>query len=417
MQSIPAVFAVVKGQPIPLFQGALPEAQVRQYLDELLRVAEANGVTGRVQVGDAPVAEAEPEVDPRYDEAYDAIERGDLDAAAAAYRSLLDQSPGDADAQAGLGQVELLRRTQALDERAVRQAAAENPDDVAAQSAVADLDLLGGQVEDAFSRLLDLVRRLSGSERDAARTHLRRACSSWSATRTTGSPRPAPPWPTRCSDRPCEGRPSSIRGAAVCLSERAGQRRNRKMTRITTMTSARMAMVRVFIGAPFGGGRGLSPPCLLAPHRANVLRTARRQSQAPQVAPRREPRRQQLPAQPPVEPRRGPFVVVRREECPVVRQPEQQAVDQGSPEAAALVLGCDRDLDQLEVATEPLVRDHRRHRPRPCRSTTARARRCSRRRTRPGARQQQRGAAEPGVAACAGSCSRRNRSTASSGSS
>ena len=172
VQSIPAVFAVVKGQPIPLFQGALPEAQVRQYLDELLRVAEANGVSGRVQVGDAPVAEPEPEVDPRYDEAYDAIERGDLDAAAAAYRSLLDQSPGDADAQAGLGQVELLRRTQALDERAVRQAAAENPDDVAAQSAMADLDLLGGQVEDAFSRLLDLVRRLSGSERDAARTHL-----------------------------------------------------------------------------------------------------------------------------------------------------------------------------------------------------------------------------------------------------
>ena len=172
VQSIPAVFAVVKGQPIPLFQGALPEAQVRQYLDELLRVAEANGVSGRVQVGDAPVAEAEPEVDPRYDEAYDAIERGDLDAAAAAYRSLLDQSPGDVDAQAGLGQVELLRRTQALDERAVRQTAAENPDDVAAQSAVADLDLLAGQVEDAFSRLLDLVRRLSGSERDAARTHL-----------------------------------------------------------------------------------------------------------------------------------------------------------------------------------------------------------------------------------------------------
>jgi putative thioredoxin len=173
VQSIPAVFAVVKGQPIPLFQGALPEAQVRQYLDELLRVAEANGVAGRVQVGDAPAeAEPEPEVDPRYDEAYDAIERGDLDAAAAAYRSLLDQSPGDADAQAGLGQVELLRRTQSLDERTARQAAAEQPDDVAAQAAVADLDLLSGNVEGAFARLLDLVQRLSGSERDAARTHL-----------------------------------------------------------------------------------------------------------------------------------------------------------------------------------------------------------------------------------------------------
>ena len=85
---------------------------------------------------------------------------------------LLDQAPGDPEAQAGLGQVELLRRTQGLDPQAARQAAADRPDDVAAQTAVADLDLLGGHVEDAFARLLDLVRRLSGTERDAARTHL-----------------------------------------------------------------------------------------------------------------------------------------------------------------------------------------------------------------------------------------------------
>jgi putative thioredoxin len=173
VQSIPAVFAVVKGQPVPLFQGALPEPQVRQYLDELMRVAEANGVNGRVQVTEqAPETEAEPEVDPRWDDAYDAIERGDLDAASAAYRALLDQTPGDPDAQAGLGQVELLRRTQGLDQKTARQAAADSPDDVAAQTAVADLDLLGGHVEDAFARLLDLVRRLSGDDRDAARTHL-----------------------------------------------------------------------------------------------------------------------------------------------------------------------------------------------------------------------------------------------------
>jgi putative thioredoxin len=109
VQSIPAVFAVVKGQPVPLFQGALPEAQVRQYLDELLRVAEANGVTGRLAVGEAPEADPdEPAVDRRYDDAYDAIERGDLEAAASAYRSLLADNPTDPDARAGLGQVELL---------------------------------------------------------------------------------------------------------------------------------------------------------------------------------------------------------------------------------------------------------------------------------------------------------------------
>ena len=173
VQSIPAIFAVVKGQPIPLFQGALPEAEVRRFLDELLRVAAENGVNGRVAAGAAeeePVEE--PAEDPRYDEAYDAIERGDLDTAAAAYRSLLDQSPADPDAQAGLGQVELLRRTKDLDVAAVRARAAANPDDVAAQTAAADLELLSGHVEDAFGRLIDLVRRTSGDERDKAREHL-----------------------------------------------------------------------------------------------------------------------------------------------------------------------------------------------------------------------------------------------------
>ena len=174
VQSIPAVFAVVKGQPVPLFQGALPEAQVRQYLDELLRVAEANGVTGRLAVGEEPEAapDEEPAVDRRYDDAYDAIERGDLEAAASAYRSLLADNPSDPDAQAGLGQVELLARTQGVDETAARAAADAAPDDVAAQTTVADLDLLTGNADAAFTRLLELVRRSAGADRDAARTHL-----------------------------------------------------------------------------------------------------------------------------------------------------------------------------------------------------------------------------------------------------
>jgi putative thioredoxin len=175
VQSIPSVFAVVKGQPIPLFQGALPEPQVRQYVDELLRVAAQAGVTGRADGGAAqPEAEEVPEapVDPRFDEAYDAIERGDFDAAAAAYRALLDESPADEEARVGLAQVELLRRTRDLDPTAVRTAAAERPADVKAQCDAADLDLLGGHVEDAFDRLVDTVRRTAGDDRAAARVHL-----------------------------------------------------------------------------------------------------------------------------------------------------------------------------------------------------------------------------------------------------
>jgi putative thioredoxin len=173
VQSIPAVFAVLQGQPVPLFQGALPEEQVRQYLDELLRVAETNGVTGRVVVQEeAQEAGAEPPHDPRYDEAYDAIERGDYEAAAAAYRALLDQAPADADARAGLAQVELLRRTADLDAEAVRTAAAERPDDVDAQVAAADLELIEGRIDEAFRRLIELVRRTDADDRNRARQHL-----------------------------------------------------------------------------------------------------------------------------------------------------------------------------------------------------------------------------------------------------
>jgi putative thioredoxin len=173
VQSIPSVFAVLKGQPIPLFQGAYPEAEVRRYLDELLRVAAENGVNGRVQtsaVAEQPVEE--PAEDPRYDEAYDAIERGDLEAAAAAYRALLADVPGDVDARAGLGQVELMQRTSGLDAAQVRAQATESPDDVDAQTAAADLELLDDRVEDAFARLIELVRRSAGDERDRARAHL-----------------------------------------------------------------------------------------------------------------------------------------------------------------------------------------------------------------------------------------------------
>ena len=100
------------------------------------------------------------------------VERGDLDAAADAYRALLADAPADADAQAGLAQVELLRRTQDLDPAAVRRKAAENPDDVVAQTQASDLDLLGGHVEDAFVRLIDTVRATSDDDRNTAREHL-----------------------------------------------------------------------------------------------------------------------------------------------------------------------------------------------------------------------------------------------------
>jgi len=177
VQSIPAVFAVLRGQPVPLFLGAQPEAQIRAVLAELLRVAAANGVTGRVEVGDAVEAPAELEpveepLPPHLAAAYDAIEAGDLPGAIAAYELALKQNPGDEEARLGLAQVRLMERTQDIDPTAARAAAAQDPLDVEAQLTVADVDLLGGHVEDAFSRLVDTVRRTAGPDRERVRVRL-----------------------------------------------------------------------------------------------------------------------------------------------------------------------------------------------------------------------------------------------------
>lgn len=171
------VAAVVRGQAVPL--PPLDQAsreQVRGLLDQVLQMAATNGVTGRVPVGDAepgdPDEPAEPPLPPRHQEAYDAIERDDLDAAAAAYSAALTENPRDDMAQAGLAQVELLRRTRDLDPQAVRTAAEASPDDVAAQLALADLELLSDRVEEAFALLVAVVRRTAGPDREAARVRL-----------------------------------------------------------------------------------------------------------------------------------------------------------------------------------------------------------------------------------------------------
>ncbi len=172
VQSIPMVVGVVAGQVVPLFTGAYPEAQVRQYLDKLIEVAAANGVAGTASAApeQEPVAVEEPG-DPRWDDAADAIDRGDLPAAAQAYRSLLGDSPADPDALAGLAQVELLQRVAAAGPD-VRARADADPSDVSAACAAADLDLVDGQVEAAFARLVEVVRRSDGDEREQARRHL-----------------------------------------------------------------------------------------------------------------------------------------------------------------------------------------------------------------------------------------------------
>ncbi|GAB1337891.1 tetratricopeptide repeat protein [Streptomyces sp. E-15] len=179
VQGIPAVFAVVAGQALPLFQGAAGEAEIRQTLDQLVAVAEQRfGLTGLTVDPDAEpggAANTGPTEGP-YDAALNAaalaLDAGDLGGAVRAYQNVLADDPGHPEAKLGLAQAELLQRVQDMDPQKVRQEAAEKPKDAAAQIAAADLDLVGGHVEDAFGRLIETVQRTAGADRDAVRLRL-----------------------------------------------------------------------------------------------------------------------------------------------------------------------------------------------------------------------------------------------------
>ena len=175
--SVPLVALVVQGRMMPLLQDAPPLEELRGLISQVLEQMATQGVSGRHQplAGATPAADDAPEeeyVDPRYAPAQNALESGDIDGAVAEYQKLVDANPADAEASAGLAMANLLKRTESVDLNQARTAAAERPDDVEAQTMVADLDLLGGHVEDSFVRLIELVRRTTGAERDAARTHL-----------------------------------------------------------------------------------------------------------------------------------------------------------------------------------------------------------------------------------------------------
>jgi len=157
LQAIPTVYAVVGGQPVDAFNGAIPEPQLRQWI---AAVCQAGGV------------EVEVPEDPRFEGADEALVNGDLDAAEAAYRQILSETPADSVAEAGLAQVGLLRRIDGVDVQAALAAAEAAPDDVAAQTLAADVEVVSGLAEQAYARLVELVRRTSGTDRDAARTHL-----------------------------------------------------------------------------------------------------------------------------------------------------------------------------------------------------------------------------------------------------
>ena len=202
VQSIPMVMAVAGGQVVDGFLGAMPEAQVRQWIGQVMEVAgqlgmpvsggaEPDGELAGGQPDGAQAPDGQPGgprgpggpgmrpgpggammTDPAFEEAQQAMERDDLDGAAEAFQKVLANSPGNPAAAMGLAQVSLISRVSGYDQAQLRRAAAEDPANVDAQSSVADIEVATGRIEEGFDRLLGTVRRTSGDERERARVHL-----------------------------------------------------------------------------------------------------------------------------------------------------------------------------------------------------------------------------------------------------
>jgi putative thioredoxin len=180
VQSIPMVLGVIGGQLVPGFLGAVPEAQVRQWLGQVLQVAKQIGLPAAGAGPDAGLEDGSeagpPGMDalrePELAEAQQAMESGDLDAAAEAFERLLAASPGHPVATVGLAQVNLFRRVNSYDAAQARRDAAARPEDVDAQIQVADIEMSLGNAEEAFDRLLGVIRRTAGEDRNKVRLHL-----------------------------------------------------------------------------------------------------------------------------------------------------------------------------------------------------------------------------------------------------
>jgi thioredoxin len=186
VQSIPMVVAVVGGQVADGFLGAMPEPQVRQWLGQVMQVAERLGLRPGAGAGMAAGDQGDTQADGQpgyadalgepgsdiYAEAQQAMERGDLNAAQAAFEKALAADPGDPVATMGLGQIGLIRRVEGYDQAAARRDAARDPDNVDAQARVADIEMAMGRIEESFDRMLATIKRTSGEDRDKARKHL-----------------------------------------------------------------------------------------------------------------------------------------------------------------------------------------------------------------------------------------------------
>lgn len=161
-KNVPYAVAIIAEQMVPLFEQPYPEAQIRMVLDKVLTLAAEQGV------GEAPVEQLEPEEI----EAMDALEAGNYVAAEAAYKKWLTRKPSENLAKLGLAQTQLLMRTEGLDLNSVIAESMADPTSIDLQLQAADVEMVNGGVEAAYTRLIHAVKVTTGEDRTKVKNHL-----------------------------------------------------------------------------------------------------------------------------------------------------------------------------------------------------------------------------------------------------
>jgi len=161
-KSVPYAVAIIAEQMVPLFEQAYPEAQIKMVIDKVLTLSSEQGV------GETPVEHIEPEET----DAMNALESGDYVAAEAAYKKWLARKPSENLAKLGLAQTQLFIRTEGLDLNTIIAQSTAAPTDIDLQLKAADVEIVNGGVEAAFTRLLHAVKATQGEDRIKIKNHL-----------------------------------------------------------------------------------------------------------------------------------------------------------------------------------------------------------------------------------------------------
>lgn len=189
LQSIPTVVAFWQGRPVDMFQGAVPQSEIKTFVDKLIGLAGDGGLGEAVEAAEQMLAEGAAAdaaqtfaailgEEPAHAGAYGGLVRahlatGAVDQAEAMLANVPDEIATAPEIDAARAQLELTRQAESAGPLTDLAAAVEaDPSNLQARFDYAQALHAAGNVEEAVEELIDIVRRDREWNEAAAKTQL-----------------------------------------------------------------------------------------------------------------------------------------------------------------------------------------------------------------------------------------------------